>query len=469
MAQVGLTLDFTGYTGDLIVVWYKNTAPLTEIGRSAALPFPVSETITAANLTDESYTFKFYQSADGISLDTLLRTWSIDASAYGSAVVTRYEYIVGRGSSGSNPTWADPVQDDTQIIDERLAGIAKEDIEVVMRGTGPRGDDEWNLVSGGGIELNVTGEVFNDGDRIFVSVARSVSNSSAPASTSGEYTDIVTVSADDTVDSDYNNKIIVCTGASPVTTLTFPAFNTIADCKIKFTTHAMTGNYLALQFFAGNTVSLFGNKNLIHLAQGETLEIIFKTNVGYVAFYEGSMKHRGDFELSNKNTKAGRIIADGTEVDIADYQGLYNALTTEQKVTYAAWNLFNDKSIEGNTYRYYYNRIGKFAVDTSAGTMKLPNPQGYVFRVYNTGETEQVNASTGGDTGVGGIWSQQLLKHKHGYKRTRTDIVGSQYESNHMDSGSGRGLYTGDDVNTVEEGENKAAVDSIAQYCLIIL
>jgi hypothetical protein len=38
-----------------------------------------------------------------------------------------------------------------------------------------------------------------------------------------------------------------------------------------------------------------------------------------------------------------------------------------------------------------------------------------------------------------------------------------------MDSGSGRGLYTGDDVNTVEEGENKAAVDSIAQYCLIIL
>jgi hypothetical protein len=101
--------------------------------------------------------------------------------------------------------------------------------------------------------------------------------------------------------------------------------------------------------------------------------------------------------------------------------------------------------------------------------MKLPNPQGYVFRVYNTGETEQVNASTGGDTGVGGIWAQQLLKHKHGYKRTRTDIEGSQYESNHMDSGSGRGLYTGDDVNTVEEGENKAAVDSIAQYCLIIL
>lgn len=40
------------------------------------------------------------------------------------------------------------------------------------------------------------------------------------------------------------------------------------------------------------------------------------------------------------------------------------------------------------------------------------------------------------------------VTHEHGYSRTRTDIVGSQYESNTLERGGERGLWTGDSVST---------------------
>ena len=40
--------------------------------------------------------------------------------------------------------------------------------------------------------------------------------------------------------------------------------------------------------------------------------------------------------------------------------------------------------------------------------------------------------------------------HGHKYRRTRTDIVGQQYEGNTLNQGGDRGLYTGDEVSTRE-------------------
>lgn len=38
--------------------------------------------------------------------------------------------------------------------------------------------------------------------------------------------------------------------------------------------------------------------------------------------------------------------------------------------------------------------------------------------------------------------------HTHGYRRTRTDVVGSPYEDNKLEQGGDRGLWTGDSVTT---------------------
>lgn len=46
----------------------------------------------------------------------------------------------------------------------------------------------------------------------------------------------------------------------------------------------------------------------------------------------------------------------------------------------------------------------------------------------------------------------ELAKHIHPTKRTRTDTAGTQYESNRMQGGGSRGLWTGDDVSTGEAG-----------------
>lgn len=52
--------------------------------------------------------------------------------------------------------------------------------------------------------------------------------------------------------------------------------------------------------------------------------------------------------------------------------------------------------------------------------------------------------------------------HDHRYSRTRTDIVGGQYERNTLEGGGDRGLYTGDSVSTSEAG--LAIVGDINNY-----
>lgn len=358
MAQVGITCDFSGYTGSLIVVCKKASAPLVEVARSAALPFPVAQVVSFGNLSPETYIFEFWQSLDGTTLNTLIRLWSIDASQDSDPSVKTYEYIVDNGGTegtpGNGDYWADPVQDDTEIVDERYAGVSKEDVKVEMRGIGPRRTDEWDLRTGGGIQLTTAGEVFNNGDSIFVTVFKK--QSSPPAVSSSDYTDVVNVTADDTIDSTYKNKLVNCTSSLPVTTLTFPAFNTMADQKIKFTTAGMQGNYLTLVF----TTMLFdGGK--VHLTKGRTFEIMIKSGVPYELsnITDKGYDVRGKREFSD-DVKPHQRLRDGTIYQVAEYSGIVEWIKTLPASsiigTRASWNT------DANRHKFYLNEgLGEFS------------------------------------------------------------------------------------------------------------
>jgi hypothetical protein len=365
MAQIGLDLYFTGFTGSLLVVWKKASSPLAEVGRSDALPFPVDETIAVPNLSSETYNFEFWQSSDGIALDTLIRgPWSIDASAYAGGIAKQYEYVVNRGQNNTTPVstgtevWADPVEGDTEITDERYAGVAKEDIEVQMRGTGKRRTDEWDVKTGGGIKLLVGGETFADQDSIFVNVFQKISTDSVgggSSSSSSDYTDVKNVSSNDTVGASYKNKLINCTGASPVTTITFPALSSLADQKMKFITHNMTGNYLTLKFNGSETVSFAGaSRNQIHLSQGRMWEILIKSNVVYVlsdiAASGYDVRGRRDFA---DDVKPHQRLRDGEVRSIDEYPGIVEWIQTLPLsaivTSSASWNT------DANRHKYYLN------------------------------------------------------------------------------------------------------------------
>jgi hypothetical protein len=98
-----------------------------------------------------------------------------------AVLLKRFEYVVDRGYNNTSPVntgsqvWADPASNQRQIVDQSLAGAAKEDVELSMRGTGIRRLDEFNLLSGGGIELADVNEVFNPDDSIFITYFQKVS------------------------------------------------------------------------------------------------------------------------------------------------------------------------------------------------------------------------------------------------------------------------------------------------------
>lgn len=127
----------------------------------------------------------------------------------------------------------------------------------------------------------------------------------------------------------------------------------------------------------------------------------------------------GDRSVFNKQ------LLDGSSVSVLRFARLYNDfvlnLPIAQVVAYSDW-------LTGNN-RYFYS--------LSNGTeFHVPDRRGIFERNNNTGKA--------GDFGL-----DQVGPHVHPYKRTRTDPVNGQYEPNRMSSGSGRGLWNGDDVATL--------------------
>jgi hypothetical protein len=234
-----------------------------------------------------------------------------------------------------------------------------------MRGTGKRRKDEWDVRSGGGIQLMVGGEIFSDGDSIFVDVFQKVStDSTSSSSASSDYTDVKNVSSNDTLDASYKNKLINCIGAAAVTTITFPALVfTLADQKIKFITHSMTGNYLTLKFNGSETVSFAGaNRNQIHLSKGRMWEILIKSNVVYVQSDISASGYdvRGRRDFAD-DVKPHQLLRDGTIRQTAEYPGIVewiDSLPPSSVInSRGSWNT------DPNRNKYYLNdSLGEFSL-----------------------------------------------------------------------------------------------------------
>jgi hypothetical protein len=405
MALIGIDiLEISGYTGSFIMTWYKKTTPLVEAGRSDAIAFPVPpQKITAANLSPVVYIFKFWQSSDGIALDTLLGQWDIDASAYNGGVATTYEYVVDRGYTNLSPTntgtevWADPANGDTEIVDERYAGAAQDELQVSMRATGIRRSDEWSVLPGGGIQLEVSDETFtgdgSTGDSIFVTHFRKVSTNTNNSGGS-DYSDVLNVNADITVDVTFANKLINCISSQPVTIIDFPDVATLGDQKLKFSTHGMAGNYLSLHFALGNSVLFNGeNKNKIHIPKGKTFELLIKSGAYYV------LDDKTGYDLRGKRTfvdklNVSQILLNGAEYQIDEMPGLWefveNLPATQKTTDLTAWG-----TIAGN-HKYYYNIGG--------GVFKVPNDVNVFYRslVDFTSSTDAERYGTTGTLGGAG-------------------------------------------------------------------
>lgn len=340
MARIGLNIDVSGLTGFLIIRWVKASAPLAEVGRSAAFTFPYSAVYTINNINRVVYIVQLWRSDDGVALSQLIKDWSVDASMVNVAIFRTYQYKVGRGWTNLTPVntgpevWADPANLATQLVDQRLNTILQADMIVHQSGYGRLLDIEYTLLAGGGIIL-ADGKTFDQDVAwsITVSTLDTISIGGGPGAAGGQYEGVETLTANQDFDGtpDLANKLVIANWAGSVGVITFPDLALIADgTHVTFNTESGSQKYLKLQFDAGDTVRFCNqNVNIIYLSKCEKLSLYFSGGVCYVTSYSGNAVRRGqvagDYDNSRGTDTGAYVLANESTGELleADYPGLY--------------------------------------------------------------------------------------------------------------------------------------------------
>lgn len=463
MAHIFLKYDFSGVTQDVIITWVEFTAPTAEIDRFVVDDTTGHEKVgqtTLPNLNPVMHRVRFYQSSDGVTLETLLFSMDLDASLSDVPSVELFSFLVGSGEDVGDGVHIAPVGGDTQYLNDLLANTDIQSYEVVQRGFGPLvWGEEITALPGGGFEW--VSNAFNEGDRFFITAHLITQQSSSGVTTASPFTGVEIITGNIDFNGTYYNKLIVAQNVSSAIIGVADFADIPNDTVLHLTTHGAQ-KFVTIDF-AADTVFFQGlERSQLHIGRGELIKIYWKNGIGHVIDYDGDYKRAGEYGQANKLV-LNSVYADGTEYDILDVPRLHEALTTDQIVSYADFDLFIDKVIDGNTYRYYYNR-GKVAVNEPGGKLKVPDLRNYSMRmlksVDGTVNSEMLSQ------GAGGIWSKQNLVHRHDVPAKNltgaTDInTVSVYDT--------RSNVAVPPVKTAPAGGSDMRVDSIGQYGIVYI
>jgi hypothetical protein len=351
----------------LIVTWCLFTNQGAEIGRqSYANPHP-ERSLTVTNLDPVMHTFKFYRSTDGTTLTTLLLKMDIDCSSNETQFYI-YDYVTDRGDGDatSGQAWNDPVSGGTTVNDQRLIGA---NFYVEQRGVGPLRPDEVtkDIVTGG---FTILGQTFDPDDTWFAIVSKVVQQPSGGVPSS-DYMNVVQISADVNFGSTHYRNFLECIN-SAVATISVPALSSIPNTRVFVNTHSMTGRYLVIAFSGADTAKLEGRDvSKVTLGIGEEAELLFTGTRCVVTRGPEGYRRLGMINFG-RGIETNVLPLDGTTYQIADYPRLYldfiNRLPASQIKSMTAWA--TSQTINGLTM---YPNKGFFAVDTGAGTFKVPD------------------------------------------------------------------------------------------------
>jgi hypothetical protein len=464
MAEALFVTEFSVITNPVRLYWYLQTNPSAVVGEYD-LPYPNidGEETVITGLSSKLYRFEFWEMSAGVQTSLVGKPIYLKPKGEKTAVEL-YHYTVGRGLEETDPAkpyWSDPSADQKTLIDERLDGKT---FHVSQRVNDWRQPTDYAAITGGGFELAITDEYFVDGDQWTVMVISNVETEVPVFAAMPVHLVSVSEDFDDTYHNRHNISTVASAGVTQVTT--FPSFALIPDNTAKFSTHSTAARYWKLQFDTGDSVRWLGeDANSIVLRQGDELELIFDGGIAY-ASYKGCAELAGEYLFANKkliNTE----YADGSEAGIADYEDLIDRLPAALVVSYADYNLTENKTV-GNVLKTYYKNRGKFAVDTTAGTFKFPDLRDYSFHALKNvdGTTDSSMLSQG----PGGIFPQELIKHNHSIESTAgstssngtADVLRGTVQGEPNTQGS-----TGANKTIGETGGTRQMIDSVAQIPLV--
>jgi hypothetical protein len=403
--------DFSAVTNKVIVVIYENSNLAAEIDRAVLnAPHIAGDVTIFDNLRLVLHRVKCYESTDGVTLQTLLHSWTVQVKKT-KTVVKPFFYTVGGNrtniteSTGSE-VWADPIADDSSIVDERLASASS----VVLFSEGGvlrHPNINYQLKLTGGWDL-IGGETFSDVEK-WTAIASFDVNVVEDGSSSSQQDDINIITASADFDDTYYSKNNVAAFSSAIGTTTFPDFNLIpSGTKARFSTYSGSQRYWKFQFASGNTVRLNDeDKNVLYLRKNQHVELFWKVDSvsGDVKCYITDsflevekigmrvLVDRWDFANGHNGNK---ILLDGTQYNLSDYPGFdedhLQKLDPSQIVTTTQWT--------GDTTKQHC-----YAVDRLGGVFIVPKDQDMHYRALTTFD---------GVNGMPGAYTPDAIKQTSG-------------------------------------------------------
>lgn len=347
MAYIGLSYNFSSVVGTVIGVVYAHANPSAEI---SDFRWEMDDTVDKPKVGKHVidgvkpilYTIKFFQSSDGITLETDLQCdVAVNGAKQTSALLERYEYVVGADRAGYDPVtggviWRDPSPGDSVLIDGRLAGFGEGTAFVHLQGFGDYLNYQIGWQSGGGFAFT-DGKLFEE-DEKYVIWKKEIVETETPAA---EVTSDLPCRP--LVDADFTGGVINFTDAlynkwCPIDftgqhcKIVFPSFALIPDCVVEFDTLQGGPVYTDLQFSSGNTVKFNGRaENDINLTRMEKIRLEFIGGVCRVRDYHGNITTRGQIigdSVDRSSTDPYISVEETTEpLNGLVYTGLYKWLS----------------------------------------------------------------------------------------------------------------------------------------------
>lgn len=296
MAEAKFSIGQVNITGYLRVI----AREMTDTGPSAAEsanvvyapPQPTTRNIVIADLNPIPYQFEFYESSDGVALGVLLASYVIDVGKIYQAIMTIYEFKVGRGEAN------DPAANTKEYDNTALAGFTAERLIVTQRVVGPRSFlmGEIEVLDAGGFKFpDASDETFNDQDFWTVIALNLITVQDPVNITRGKYTSVISFDDDLTIDSDHYDSLLVAAGPdTDILTLTFPALGTIPNgTAFTVSTHGGLQRYVAFQLDSGDIAKVRGSDdNIFWIGRGATIEVIVQDGVMYITKWDGDSAER---------------------------------------------------------------------------------------------------------------------------------------------------------------------------------
>lgn len=456
-----VTVGTVNYLDWLHVTASKVSVPATVVWEDW-LDVPLSNfSFIIPNLDPENYYVRYYDAATSIALGTLVLELIVNGLT-GDIISERRFYTV------DGPGLYDPVDGATGVTDPYLIGK-------IVSGTFKEGfryfepDTEYTFDDTIGNAEIINGTTLDHGEKFIVEIKYKISSTNSPSG--GLYLGTLNVTeATKTLLAADRDKRIRLVGTIATQVITLPTLAVLALENGFYFDNACGGTAVQVKLLTDGTDRIRFNGFMaasdlfaeFWVSKGEHLLIrkfdddFWEVITDYKGVEVGNRQAAGYVGMPGWHAEDGSL-SDGDE---------FGRVWWWLNVILPATHVITDDTVTDIGYIHPGTAFGQFVKHSTLKKFRWPLTQ-------SLSEKGLANFNSyGGDVAnrpvdyPGGYQAEMVGPHSHPYKRTRTDIVGANYEPNHMDGGSARGLYTGDDVVT---GQNSGTNNRVENFGVIYM